>query len=177
VEFSGITISHQVFVKQKILGFVTPISKHLDISNHNKTIMTQTFKLKKGEISFEIDKVKIADNSRKHNIILLFSSGIWTIYGIISVLRYLKINDQFLLSTGLFIGVFHFVVFILYLLRSNQSEILFADIRSIKVKQRFGKEFLDIKLKNNRLRRVIGVENSRELEEYVESNIENIKTK
>lgn len=139
--------------------------------------MTQTFKLKKGEISFEIDKVKIADNSRKHNIILLFSSGIWTIYGIISVLRYLKINDQFLLSTGLFIGVFHFVVFILYLLRSNQSEILFADIRSIKVKQRFGKEFLDIKLKNNRLRRVIGVENSRELEEYVESNIENIKTK
>ena len=31
--------------------------------------------------------------------------------------------------------------------------------------------FLDIKLKNNRLRRVIGIENSQEIEEYIKSNI------
>nr|WP_309755289.1 hypothetical protein [Flavobacterium sp.] len=139
--------------------------------------MTQTFKLKEGEISFETDKVKISDNSRKHNIISLISSGIWTIYGTISVLRYLKTNDQFLLWSGLFIGISHFVILILNLLRSNQSEILFDDIKFIKVKQRFGRDFLDIKLKNNRLRRVIGIENSQDLEKYVESNIENITTK
>ena len=139
--------------------------------------MTQTFKLKKGEISFEADKVKISDNSRKLNRIQLFSSGIWIIYGTISVLRYLKTSDQFLLWSGLFIGIAHFVIFILNLLRSNQSEILFDDIKFIKVKQRFGRDFLDIKLKNNRLRRVIGIENSQDLEKYVESNIENIITK
>ena len=55
--------------------------------------MTQTFKLKKGQISFEADNVKISDNSRKLKRIQLFSSGIWTIYGTISVLRYLKTSD------------------------------------------------------------------------------------
>ena len=165
-------------LSRKLSGYELPaISKWHKVSNHNKKKMTQTFKLKRGEISFEADKVKISDNSRKLNRIQLFSSGIWTIYGTISVWRYLKTSDQFLLWTGLFIGIAHFVIFILNLLRSNQSEILFDDIKFIKVKQRFGREFLDIKLKNNRLRRVIGIENSQDLEEYVESNIENIITK
>jgi hypothetical protein len=61
--------------------------------------MIQTFKVKKGEISFETDKVKISDNSRKQNRIQLFSSAMWTIYGAISVLRYLKTGDQFFLVT------------------------------------------------------------------------------
>jgi hypothetical protein len=156
---------------------MTAVFSQTDVGNHNKTKMTQTFKLKKGEISFEADKVKISDNSRKLNRIQLFSSGIWTIYGTISVLRYLKTSDQFLLWSGLFIGIAHFVIFILNLLRSNQSEILFDDIKFIKVKERFGRDVLDIKLKNNRLRRVIGIENLQDLEKYVESNIENIITK
>jgi hypothetical protein len=140
--------------------------------------MTNSFKLKKqGEISFEIDKIKISDNSRKHKINHLLSSGMWTIFGTISVLRYLKTGNQFLLWTGLFIGIAHFVIFILNLLRSNQSEVLYDDITSIKITRRFKKEFLDIKLKNNKLRRVIGIENSLEIEEYIKSNIEKIKTK
>ena len=133
--------------------------------------MTQTFKLKKGEISFETDKVRISDNSRKQNRMQLFSSAIWTIYGAISFLRYLKTGDQFLLWTGLFIGVTHFIIFVLNILRSNQTEISFDDIKSINVKKRFSNVFLDIKLKNNRLRRVIGIENSQEIEEYIKSNI------
>ena len=139
--------------------------------------MTHTFKLKKGEIYFEIDKIKISDNSRIQKINQLLSSGIWTIFGTISVLRYMKTGDQFLLWTGLFIGIAHFVIFILNLLRSNQSEVLLDDITSIKITRRFNKEFLDIKLKNNKLRRVIGIENSLEIEEYIKLNIEKIKTK
>ena len=135
--------------------------------------MTKTFKLKKGEISFETDKVKISDNSRKQNIIQLFSSAIWTIYGIISVLRYLKTGDQFLLWTGLFIGTAYLIIFILNLLRTNQSDINLDDIKSVKVKKRCNNEFLDIRLKNNRLRRVSGIENTRELEEYINLNITN----
>ena len=84
----------------------------------------------------------------------------------------MKTGDQFLLWTGLFIGIAHFIIFILNLLRSNKSEVLLDDITSIKITRRFNKEFLDIKLKNNKLRRVIGIENSLELEEYIKSNIE-----
>ena len=139
--------------------------------------MTQTFKLKKGEISFETDKVKISDNSRKQKRVQLFSSGMWTIFGTISVLRFFKTSDQFLLWTGLFIGIAHFIIFILNLLRSSQSEISIDDIKSVNVKRRFNNEFLDIKLKNNRLRRVVGLENSQELENYFKSKIANIRTK
>lgn len=133
--------------------------------------MKQTFKLKKGEISFETDKVRISDNSRKQNRTQLFISAIWTIYGAISVLRYLKTGDQFFLWTGLCIGVAHFIIFVVNILRSNQSEISFDDIKSINVEKRFSNVFLNIKLKNNRLRRVNGIENSHEIEEYIKSNI------
>ncbi|RKS92331.1 hypothetical protein BC952_2219 [Flavobacterium limicola] len=135
--------------------------------------MTQIFNIKNGQISFETDKVSISDNSKKHNLIMLISAGIWTIFGTLSVLRYFKTGDQFLLWTGLFIGIGHLVFFILSLFRSNQNEILFSDIESITVKQRFGNSFLDIRLKNNKLRRVIGIEDSAELENYIKSNIEN----
>jgi hypothetical protein len=131
----------------------------------------EKFKIEKGEISFETDKIRILDNSKKQNLLQLLSSGIWTIYAILSVLRYLKTGDQFLLWTGLFIGMANFVIFILNLIRSNQSEILFDDIKSIKVKRKFGNKYLDIKLKNNRLRRVSGIEDSIKLEEYIKSNI------
>lgn len=133
--------------------------------------MILTFKLKKGEISFETDKVIISDNSWKQNRIQLFSSAMWAIYGAISFLRYMKRGDQFLLWTGLFLGVTHFIIFILNIIRSNQTEISFDDIKSINVKKRFSNVFLDIKLKNNRLRRVSGIENSQEIEEYIKSNI------
>ena len=134
--------------------------------------MTQIFNIKNGQISFETDKVSISDNLKKHNLITLISAGIWTIFGVISVLRYFKTSDQFLLWTGLFIGIGHFVFFILSLFRSNQNEILFNDVKSIKVKQRFGNRFLDINLKNNKLRRVIGLENLTEIEDYIRLNIE-----
>jgi hypothetical protein len=131
----------------------------------------EKFKIEKGEISFETDKIRILDNSKKQNLLQLLSSGIWTIYAILSVLRYLKTGDQFLLWTGLFIGIANFVIFIQNLIRSNQSEILFDNIKSIKVKRKFGNKYLDIKLKNNRLRRVSGIEDSIKLEEYIKSNI------
>lgn len=57
----------------------------------------------------------------KQNKMKLFNSAIWTIYGAISVLRYLKTDDQFLFWTGLFIGVAYLIIFILNVLRSNQS--------------------------------------------------------
>jgi hypothetical protein len=162
--------------KKNTVMFVCKLYEFLGVNTndsiHNKTEMTHTFKLKQGEITFEPGKVKISDNSKKQNVSQLWSSGIWTIYGTLSVLRYLKTGDQFLLWTGAFIGIAHFVIFILNLLRSNQNEILFDDIKAIKVRRRFSNEFLDISLKNNRIRRVIGVENSKELQAFIKSNFE-----
>jgi hypothetical protein len=133
--------------------------------------MNKTFKLKKGEISFESNGVKISDNSKKQYLLQLLSSGMWTIYGITSVLRYLKTGDQFLLWTGLFIGIAHLVIFTINLFRSNKNEILFDDIKSIKVGERFSNKVLDIRLNNNRLRRVTGVQNSQELDDYINQTL------
>ena len=132
--------------------------------------MKQTFKLKKGEILFDEDKIFIKDDAKKQRNLTLLSSSMWTIYGTLSVLRYFKTGDQFLLWTGLFIGLGHFVIFILILHRTVKNEIPFDAIKSLKVKQRFSNEFLDIKLKNSRLRRVTLADNETELEEYIETN-------
>ena len=43
-------------------------------------------------------------------------------------------------------------------------------VKSIKVKQRFENTMMDIKLRNNRLRRVIEVEDTMELKNYIETN-------
>ncbi len=132
--------------------------------------MKQIFKLKKGEILFDDDKIIIRDDAKKQRNLTLLSSSMWTIYGTLSVLRYFKTGDQFLLWTGLFIGIAHFVVFILNLRRTVKSEIPFDGIKSLKVKKRSSNEFLDIKLKNSRLRRVILADDETELEEYIETN-------
>jgi len=63
------------------------------------------------------------------------------------------------------------------LLRSAKSEISLNDVKSIKVKQRFNNSFLDIKLKNNRLRRVNQIEDSEELEEYIKTYYGGLTTK
>ena len=94
--------------------------------------MIQTFKLKKGEILFDEDKIIIKDDAKKQKRLTLLSSSMWTIYGTLSVLRYFKTGDQFLLWTGLFIGIAHFVVFILNLCRTVKSEIPFDDIKSLR---------------------------------------------
>src|SRR5665647_1640014 len=99
--------------------------------------MKQTFKLKKGEILFYDDKIIIKDDAKKQRNLTLLSSSMWTIYGTLSVLRYFKTGDQFLLWTGLLIGIAHFVIFILNLRRTVKTEIPFDGIKSLNVKQRF----------------------------------------
>ena len=116
--------------------------------------MEQNYKIKNGEITFDEMRIVISDNARRDIRILLFSSGIWVFYGSMSVLRYLKTSDQFLLWSGLLIGIAHFVILILTLRRTSKSQIENGEVQSIVLKQRLGNAFLDIKLKNGKLRRV-----------------------
>jgi hypothetical protein len=109
--------------------------------------MEQNYKIKNGEIIFDEKKIVISDNSKKQIRMLLFSSSSWTFYGILSILRYIKTGDQFLLWTGLFIGIAHFATLLLTLRRTSKSQIENNEVLSMVLKQRFGNAFLDIKLK------------------------------
>jgi len=88
-----------------------------------------------------------------------------------SFLRYFKTGNRFDFWYGLIIGVLGILVLTMWLLRSVRSEISLKEVKSMKLKQRFNNKFLDIKLKNNRLRRVVQVDNSEELNQYIETNI------
>lgn len=138
--------------------------------------MTQTFKFNKAEISFENDKIIISDDAKQQLRRTQFTSGIWVLYGTLSILRFLKTGDQFLLWSGLIIGLGHLVVFVMILFRSTQSEIPLDDIKSIKVKKRFNNSSLDIRLKSNRLRRVLRIEETEDLKKYVETHLNTFKT-
>jgi len=133
--------------------------------------MKQTYKLKNGEISFDENGIVIIDNARKQYRLRVFSSSLWTFYCIMSVLRYFKTGDQFLLWTGLFIGIGHFVLLISSFFRTTKNEIKKSEIRSLELKQRFGNNFLDIKLVGNKIRRVSQIDIiNHELKHYIETN-------
>jgi hypothetical protein len=132
--------------------------------------MKQTFKLKKGEILFEEDKIIINDDAKKQKWMLSLIICLGTIYGIETFLKYFKTGDNFDFWYGLIIGLVGILTLIIWLLRSVRSEISLDEVKSMKVRQRNGNKFLDINLKNNRLRRVIRVNNETELKEYIETN-------
>ena len=138
--------------------------------------MIQTFKFNKAEISFENDKIIISDDAKQQLRRTQFTSAIWVFYGTLSILRYMNTGDQFLLWSGLIIGLGHLVVFVMILFRSTQSEIPFDEVKSIKVKKRFNNSSLDIRLKSNRLRRVLRIEETDELKKYLETHLNTFKT-
>jgi hypothetical protein len=144
-----------------------------DLTNKNQynRIMADSFKIEDGEISIETDKIKISDKSKKQNLMTMINSIIWVFFGLVTIIRYFTKGDEFALWTGSLIGIGHFVVLIIYLFRSHQAGIHFDEIKSIKVKERIGRKFLDIKLKNHKLRRVIGVHNKEKLQEYLKAHV------
>jgi hypothetical protein len=133
----------------------------------------QVIKIGEGEIRLVEEKMIISDKIKRHYRFQLLSSMIWTFYGVTSVLRYLNTGDQFLLWTGLIIGVAHFVIFIMLLFRSTKNEIHKNEISSIKFNKRFGNTFLDIKLKSGRIRRISKIGDiSQELNNFMEGKTE-----
>ncbi|MBP6235633.1 MAG: hypothetical protein KA270_16520 [Saprospiraceae bacterium] len=138
--------------------------------------MIQTFKFNKAEISFENDKIIISDDAKQQLRRTQFTSAIWVFYGTLSILRYMNTGDRFLLWSGLIIGLGHLVVFVMILFRSTQSEIPFDEVKSIKVKKRFNNSSLDIRLKTNRLRRILKIDETDELKKYIETRFHSSTT-
>ena len=133
--------------------------------------MKQTFKLKKGEILFDEDKIIITDDAKKQKWILTTILCFGAIYGFLTLSRFYNTGDQTSLWFGLLICLLNILVLIPWLLRSVRSQITLDEVKSMNVRQRSGNKFLDINLKNNRLRRVIRVDNSDELNQYIDLNI------
>jgi len=133
--------------------------------------MKQTFKLKKGEILLDENKIWIKDDAKKQKWILTAILCLGTIYGFLTFLNYYKTGDKFDFWFGLLIGVLDILILTIWLLRSVRSEIYLSEVKSMKLKQRFNNKFLGIRLNTNRPRRVIRVDNASELEEYIETNL------
>jgi hypothetical protein len=148
--------------------FVTDIAKLATNIRHD---MKQIFKLKKGEIVFDEDKIIIKDDAKKQKWMLSLILCFATIYAIETFLKYFKTGDNFDFWFGLIVGSVGILVLVIWLLRSVRSEIPLIEVKSLKLNQRFNNEFLDINLKNNRLRRVSQVENIEELDKFIETNI------
>ena len=133
--------------------------------------MKQTFKLKKGEILLDENKIWIKDDAKKQKWILTAILCLGTIYGFLTFLNYYKTGDKFDFWFGLLIGVLDILILTIWLLRSVRSEIYLSEVKSMKIKQRFNNKFLGIRLNTNRPRRVFRVDNASELEEYIETNL------
>ncbi len=134
--------------------------------------MTKTFQLKNGDISFGLGNIKINDGAKGMKHLQLFASAVGSFSGFIQVYRYFKSEDLFLLWIGLFIGISHLMIFTFLLFLTHSHDVLIEDIKSIKVRKRLGNIFLDIKLKNNKLRRVNHIVNPEELDSYIKSIFE-----
>jgi hypothetical protein len=125
--------------------------------------MARTFKLKKGEVLFEDDKIIISDKAKLQRYMSLFTSGIWLLIGIKYILKSGQSNADSLDYFWIFLGVINLLLFVANLLRSSKSIILVDEVKSLQVKQRLNNIFLDIKLNDHRLRRVSQIEDMEEL--------------
>lgn len=131
--------------------------------------MKNTFELKKGSLVFEDDKIIVTDNASYQKRMRLISSGLLVALGIFNLTKYFKIQDTQILLTGLLVVICGLFLIVSALRMSVQSEIYLKDVRSLKVRRVFFREFLYIKLTNNRTRQVAEIFNTDRLREYVET--------
>jgi hypothetical protein len=128
--------------------------------------MNSTFELKKGKLVFEDDKIIIADNARYLRRSRLLSSSILFLFGIYNLIMH---HGTHALASGLLILVLSMIIFVAAIIVNVQNEIFLKDVKSMKIKRIFFKEFLIIKLVNKRPRQVAGIYNTDRLEEYIKT--------
>ena len=119
--------------------------------------MAQVFELRRGGIVFYEDKIAINDEVRKERRWQIISSSLLTINGIFSISSYLTSGGLFLLWCGIIIFPSSLYSIVITYFRSTREEIEKAEIKSVKVKKYWYVNCIDIRLKNNQLRRVGGV--------------------
>ena len=132
--------------------------------------MKQAFKLKKGEILFSENKIIINDDAGKQKWQMALLILLPALYAFSTFLKSFKTGNQFDFWYGILLDLLCIPFLIIVSLRSVRSEIALNEVKSMRIKQRFGHKYLDIKLNNNRLRRVTDLQNAVELEKYIVTN-------
>ncbi len=129
------------------------------------------YKTKKGELSFDEKGLTITDDIKSQKLLMFFNASLSAAFGVTSILRYTKTGDQFLLWSGLFIGIGSLISFVIILFRSTKMNIGKDEIKSIRFKKRFGNEFMAIRLNGNKIR-TVNLTNgfNDELKEYINAN-------
>lgn len=120
--------------------------------------MERTLPLEKGEIVLGEEKIAVRDKAKKEKFRRVASSSLWTLFGVLSILRYMKTGDEFLLWSGSIIGLLHLAVLIYSLFRTTKGEIDLQEIGKAIFRERNGNTFLDLKLKGGSKRRISKVE-------------------
>jgi len=139
--------------------------------------MAQTFRLKYGEIKFEDDRISISDKAKNQKYVTLFTTGLWAFIGLKNAFKYAQPSTDFFDLTWAILGLISLIIFVATLFKSTKSILLMDEVISIKLKHRFNNKFLEIRLKNNKLRRVGQIEELEELEEYIEKYYGGLTTK
>lgn len=130
--------------------------------------MTRTFELKSGTIIFEEERIIIRDKSKSQRNLWLYLSLAGVLIGALFMLDYFHSGNELLLWIGLFYMVAHIVIFLAILLGPQQSEIEMKEVKSLKLKEKYGIYFLEIKHRNNKIRRVNKIENPVYLQQFIE---------
>lgn len=120
--------------------------------------MEKTLPLDKGEIELSENMLTIRDNAKRYKRERILYSCIWVIFGILSILRYLKTGDQFLLWSGVIIGVGHAGAITYRLFETTSSQIELQNIKTAIFKRRFGTSYLMLDLKSGSKRRINKIE-------------------
>lgn len=126
------------------------------------THVQKAFRLKNGELVLDAEKIVIHDDAKRQYSRRLFSSGVWTLYGIFVVLRHKEDFDALIFWAGLFIGVAHFVLFVLTLFQTPRNEIVWEEIQSVKVARPFLNKYVSFRLRNGRARIVHPIDGAEE---------------
>ncbi|MCL3781409.1 hypothetical protein EMN47_13545 [Prolixibacteraceae bacterium JC049] len=132
--------------------------------------MSKVFKTDKGKIVFEADMIIVSDDAKTKRNVFLFLSIIWIVCGSLNILRYFDDGEEYLLWTSLVTVPLSFYILLLMILRSTKSKIPLNEIKSLKTGKVFSDEYLDIKLKSKRTRRVSRLKNREEVDTYIKTN-------
>ena len=119
--------------------------------------MQKKFNIHKGEISFLENGLEINDHGRRSKRIYIIMGVCWIVYGILSLLRYNKTGDPFLLWSGIIIISLWIIGIIVKYFKQTDQQIRFDDIEKVIIKKDLLETVLsaDIVMKNSKKRSVI----------------------
>ena len=119
--------------------------------------MQKKFNIHKGEISFLENGLEINDQGRRSKRIYIIMGVCWIVYGILSLLRYQKTGDQFLLWSGIIIICLWIIGIAVKYFTQTDQQISYNDIEKVVIKKELLDTILiaDIVMKDSKKRSVI----------------------